>query len=258
MRVLFLIPKNPPPVLEGTYSKYFKDFVAQCLQKEPGARPTAKDLLKHKFIKGAKKTSFLTELIERAARWQSVVPESSSSEEGDAADPDIDEADEAPAWDFGTVKETKPRTKTETPSVTATPTPAAPPKEAPKPKVAAPAPAAVPPPGPIRKTSSASGPAPMAKEAPSPTTSSTPSLSTSGSSIPAGAAPSSAGSKTGGRPSALTSVIYPVLSKMLKTNQNEQVISALAQLKLAFDNAEKAQPGITHNLIVQIIETLKR
>jgi hypothetical protein len=36
------------------------------------------------------------------------------------------------------------------------------------------------------------------------------------------------------------------------------VIEALARLKLAFDAAEKAQPGLTHNLIAQIIETLKR
>lgn len=60
------------------------------------------------------------------------------------------------------------------------------------------------------------------------------------------------------RPSALTSVIYPVLSKLLKQNQEEGVIAALAQLKIAFDNAERAKPGITHSLIAQIIETLKR
>lgn len=62
----------------------------------------------------------------------------------------------------------------------------------------------------------------------------------------------------GSRPSALTSVIYPALSKLLKTNKDEAVVHALAQLKLAFDAAEKAQSGITHNFIAQIIETLKR
>ncbi len=60
------------------------------------------------------------------------------------------------------------------------------------------------------------------------------------------------------RPSALTSVIYPVLSKLLKSTTDENVISSLAQLKIAFDNAEKSQPGITHTMIAQIIETLKR
>lgn len=35
MRVLFLIPKNPPPELAGEYSKPFKEFVAACLNKDP-------------------------------------------------------------------------------------------------------------------------------------------------------------------------------------------------------------------------------
>jgi len=35
MRVLFLIPKNEPPQLEGNFSKAFKEFVQLCAQKEP-------------------------------------------------------------------------------------------------------------------------------------------------------------------------------------------------------------------------------
>ncbi|KAG9293864.1 hypothetical protein G9A89_019202 [Geosiphon pyriformis] len=69
MKVLFLIPKNPPPSLDGSYSKTFKEFISLCLHKDPTQRPSAKDLLKHRFIRNAKKTSFLTELIERHEKW---------------------------------------------------------------------------------------------------------------------------------------------------------------------------------------------
>eukprot|EP00835_Amoeboradix_gromovi_P004647 NODE_374_length_9848_cov_0.468971.p5 type:complete len:220 gc:universal NODE_374_length_9848_cov_0.468971:1534-2193(+) len=68
MRVLFIIPKNDAPTLEGDYSKAFKEFVSACLQKDPELRQPAKDLLKHRFLKNARKTSYLTELIERRDR----------------------------------------------------------------------------------------------------------------------------------------------------------------------------------------------
>uniref|UniRef100_A0A8C5C7A8 non-specific serine/threonine protein kinase n=1 Tax=Gadus morhua TaxID=8049 RepID=A0A8C5C7A8_GADMO len=84
MKVLFLIPKNNPPTLEGNYSKPLKEFVEACLNKEPRFRPTAKELLKHKLIvRHAKKTSYLTELVDKYKRWkaeQSRTAESSSDE----------------------------------------------------------------------------------------------------------------------------------------------------------------------------------
>lgn len=52
---------------------------------DPAQRPTAKELLKHKFItRYTKKTSFLTELIDRYKRWKSEGHgEESSSEDSD-------------------------------------------------------------------------------------------------------------------------------------------------------------------------------
>ncbi|KAH6665649.1 kinase-like domain-containing protein [Halenospora varia] len=70
MKVLFLIPKAPAPRLEGQqYSKEFKDFIAQCLVKDCDRRPSAKELLRHKFIRGAGKIEALQELIERKQEW---------------------------------------------------------------------------------------------------------------------------------------------------------------------------------------------
>lgn len=70
MKVLFLIPKQPAPRLEGNeYSNTFKDFIAQCLTKDPDRRPSAKDLLRHKFIRNAGKTEALQELIQRKQDW---------------------------------------------------------------------------------------------------------------------------------------------------------------------------------------------
>ncbi|EAW14891.1 STE20 family serine/threonine-protein kinase [Aspergillus clavatus NRRL 1] len=70
MKVLFLIPKEPAPRLEGSdYSSAFKDFIAQCLTKDPDRRPSAKELLRHKFIRNAGKTEALQELIHRKQDW---------------------------------------------------------------------------------------------------------------------------------------------------------------------------------------------
>ncbi|THH19768.1 hypothetical protein EW146_g1440, partial [Bondarzewia mesenterica] len=78
MRVLFLIPKAKPPVLEGPFSLAFKDFVAQCLTKDPNSRPTAKELLQHRFIRSARKTSYLTELTERYQEYRARSPQRSA------------------------------------------------------------------------------------------------------------------------------------------------------------------------------------
>jgi len=110
MRVLFIIPKQKPPRLEGNFSKNFKDFVEKCLQKEPNKRPTAKELLKHRFIKGAKKVSCLMDLLERAAQRKAA-----KGDNPDAGSPTADDNkqtvkgmdDDQGGWSFATVKASK-------------------------------------------------------------------------------------------------------------------------------------------------------
>ncbi|XP_025079113.1 serine/threonine-protein kinase 25-like isoform X1 [Pomacea canaliculata] len=86
MRVLFLIPKNNPPQLTGNYSKPFKEFVEICLNKDPENRPSARDLLKHQFIRRARKTAYLTELIDRFRRWRQEKGPDSESDDSDGSE----------------------------------------------------------------------------------------------------------------------------------------------------------------------------
>ncbi|KAG8906483.1 hypothetical protein FRB99_006798 [Tulasnella sp. 403] len=85
MRVLFLIPKAKPPVLDGAFSVAFKDFVACCLTKDPANRPTARELLQHRFIRAARRTALLTELIERYQDYRSRQPRNPAQQKGKAA-----------------------------------------------------------------------------------------------------------------------------------------------------------------------------
>ncbi|THC99292.1 hypothetical protein EYZ11_001198 [Aspergillus tanneri] len=108
MKVLFLIPKNPPPTLHGDYSKAFKNFVELCLRRDPRERPSAKELLEHPFIKKARRTTYLTELIERQERWYIVQGNKNTEPEEDILpEPSLYPArteEEDDLWDFGTVR----------------------------------------------------------------------------------------------------------------------------------------------------------
>jgi serine/threonine-protein kinase 24/25/MST4 len=105
MKVLFLIPKNPPPSLEGNWSPGFKDFVERCMKKEPRERPSAKELLKHPFVRKAKKFQYLTELIERYERWQVTHKDKmEDSEDEDYSEPEKPSPSSEDLWDFGTIR----------------------------------------------------------------------------------------------------------------------------------------------------------
>ncbi|KAJ3299992.1 Serine/threonine-protein kinase 24 [Borealophlyctis nickersoniae] len=64
MDVLYSIPTTPSPQLDESFSSEFRDFVKQCLAKNPEARPTAKDLLSHPFTSTERDKSSVKGMIE--------------------------------------------------------------------------------------------------------------------------------------------------------------------------------------------------
>ncbi|XVF70158.1 hypothetical protein PTKIN_Ptkin11bG0138900 [Pterospermum kingtungense] len=70
MRVLFIIPRENPPQLDEHFSRPMKEFVSLCLKKVPAERPSAKELLKHRFIKNARKSQRLLERIRERPKYQ--------------------------------------------------------------------------------------------------------------------------------------------------------------------------------------------
>jgi len=201
MRVLFLIPKNEPPLLDGDYSKDCKAFIAACLQKDANQRPSATELLKHRFIKNAKKTNTLVSLIERHKKWkiQQAIDETESEEENDS------KPSSAPVFEFDDVEDDKPeKNKLQIKEMK----------------------------NPLEKGKTNLIKVPNQKK-------------------------TKKKKKKKEKPSALTSIIYPALDKLSDTD-DERLIASLEQLKSTFDKAERLQPGISHALIAQIIDTLKR
>jgi serine/threonine protein kinase len=103
MRVLFMIPQQDPPKLEGEFSHEFRDFVALCLRKRARERPTAQELLSHPFIRmyaNKPMEGFRDDVIVPYMRWKEInhqnTPENPLQKTADVPD--------GGSWDFGTVK----------------------------------------------------------------------------------------------------------------------------------------------------------
>jgi len=254
MRVLFLIPKNPPPELASTFSKPFRDFVAECLQKDSDKRPTATELLKHKFIQKAKKNSLLIDLVQNREKWsatQSPIVEQTEDDEKD-------KAVFLPEWNFGDEEEEK-----ETPAPAAEPSV---PEDVPPP-------ADEPPPAgdaPAKKEKEHRHHHRDDKEKRKHKSKKEDSSSTSSAQVAAAAAtvqstepkkaqPTLGLNGSGQKAPSLTNLIYPTLTKLLQAHKDEdKVIEAIAGIKVAFDNTEKTKSGITQQFVTSMIEVLKQ
>ncbi|KAK6946697.1 Protein kinase domain [Dillenia turbinata] len=70
MRVLFIIPRENPPQLDEHFSRPMKEFVSLCLKKVPAERLSAKELLKHRFVRNARKSPRLLERIRERPKFQ--------------------------------------------------------------------------------------------------------------------------------------------------------------------------------------------
>lgn len=107
MKVLFLIPKEKPPRLEGSeWSKDFKDFVTACLNKDPEKRPTAKALLKHRFVQRAGKTESLQELVVKAQKFGNAVDRPDKMRFYEETLRNVSAASDEDDWVFDTIKPT--------------------------------------------------------------------------------------------------------------------------------------------------------
>ena len=68
MRAIFMIPSKPPPSFNepDKWSPQFIDLVSRCLVKNPEERATASELLQHEFIKNARPSETLRQMIAEA------------------------------------------------------------------------------------------------------------------------------------------------------------------------------------------------
>jgi protein-serine/threonine kinase len=106
-KAIGLIPKRPPPRLEGegNWSSQLRWFVALCLNEKPEDRPTVEELQKSKFIKTAKApVSIIRDLIHRHREWEARGNVRNSLLYGNRDSIAIPNPLSVPDWDFNTVQ----------------------------------------------------------------------------------------------------------------------------------------------------------
>lgn len=84
MRVLIKIQKSDPPTLAtpSRWSKAFSEFIKLCLNKDPDSRPTAGELLQHKFIKDyTDKKDILNLVLESKAEVEEFIEDLTEEED---------------------------------------------------------------------------------------------------------------------------------------------------------------------------------
>ena len=107
MKALFHIPKASAPKLEGRFSRDFKNFVASCLVKDSDERPTARDLLQHRFIQRAGRLTLLKSLVDANDRKRAASPEKRDVKFYEETMRDMQRPAADDDWVFETVKPSK-------------------------------------------------------------------------------------------------------------------------------------------------------
>ncbi|GIQ83717.1 hypothetical protein KIPB_005075, partial [Kipferlia bialata] len=105
LKALMMIPKAPAPTLpvSNPASKALRDFIAQCLTKNPDDRPNASRLLQHKFIRTASRSpARLAQLVSRISVQH---PQPEPRQDGAAPSPPPPVVD---AWDFSSDDDSQP------------------------------------------------------------------------------------------------------------------------------------------------------
>eukprot|EP01135_Chromosphaera_perkinsii_P000378 Nk52_evm25s78 gene=Nk52_evmTU25s78 len=222
MTVLFAIPKNPAPTLDNSFSKPFREFVALCLNKDPNDRPTAKELLKHKFMKTARKTNCLVDVIERYRNWKDNGGKSEKNLGNKNEEETVGKAKKlsVDGWDFGTVKDTSTPEKV----------------------------------GAIGPKQISENPVDTIRENPTSEMGTVKALHT-----PKGA--SEHPSKMRPRAESISvpdcKLVREILEQMKSVSESAQAQSAIEELISAFSDVENSHPGMTVSLVVEILEQIK-